>query len=582
MSNRVIVVGAVALGPKVACRIKRIDPTAQVTMIDKDNLISYGGCGIPYYIGGDVAELEGLRSTSAHVVRDETYFQGVKGVTVKTRTEALAIDRKARTVRVRHLPDGAEEDLAYDKLVLGTGALPVVPPLPGIDLPGVSVVATLHDAQAIKDKISKGQVENAVVIGAGAIGLEMAEALTDLWGIETTLIEMMDQLLPTAFGEDMALVMKNHMADKGVRVLLSERVQRILGDTQNGVTAVETDRQTIPCEMVIMAVGVRPNAALARDAGLALGTFGGILVDRRMRTSDPNIYAGGDCVEIPHLVSGQNLPMALGSLANRQGRIIGTNICGGWEQFRGTVGTFCLKLFDLGIARAGLTVSQARAAGYDPAYTVVVQADRAHFYPEMKLMILKLIADRKTRKILGIEALGPQGDAVKSRVDSVAVLLSKGATLGDITSLEVGYAPPYASSMDIVNNAGNSLENIIDGYQLPVDVIDFLARFSRSHARVLDVRSPVQAGPFVEKYGDRWINIDQGELRTRLAEIPTDEPLFLVCGSGPRSYEAQLVLRAAGITADTLNIQGGIGMILCSEPGFAPEGYSSPFSKLGS
>ena len=582
MTNRVIVVGAVALGPKVACRIKRIDPAAQVTMIDKDTLISYGGCGIPYYVGGDVAELDGLRSTSAHVVRNENYFQNVKGVEVKTQTEAIAIDRKAKTVRVRYLADGSEEDLAYDKLVLGTGALPVVPPFPGADLPGVTVVANLHHAENIKDKISKGQVGNAVVIGAGAIGLEMAEALTDLWGVETTLVEMMDQLLPVAFGEDMSLVMKNHMEDKGVRVLLSERVQRILGDAENGVTGVETDRRTIDCEMVIMAVGVRPNTTLARNAGLAIGSFGGILVDKCMRTSDPDIYAGGDCVEIPNLVGGNNLPMPLGSLANRQGRVIGTNVCGGWEQFKGTVGTFCLKLFSLGIARAGLTVNQARAAGYDPAYTVVVQADRAHFYPEMQLMILKLIADRKTKKVLGIEALGPQGDAVKSRVDSVAVLLQKEITLSEITNLEVAYAPPFASAIDIINNAGNSLENIIDGYQIPVDVMDFLESFKQGHARVLDVRSPVQAGAFVEKYGNRWINIDQGELRSRLAEIPTDEPLFLVCGSGPRSYEAQIVLRSEGINAHTQNIQGGIGMILCSDPDFAPEGYSSPFSKLTS
>ena len=582
MTNRIIVVGAVALGPKVACRIKRIDPAARVTMIDKDNLISYGGCGIPYYVGGDVAELDGLRSTSAHVVRNETYFQNVKGVEVKTQTEAIAIDRKAKTVRVRYLADGSEEDLAYDKLVLGTGALPVMPPFPGADLPGVTVVANLHHAQDIKDKISKGQVENAVVIGAGAIGLEMAEALTDLWGIETTLVEMMDQLLPVAFGEDMSLVMKNHMEDKGVRVLLSERVQRILGDPENGVTGVETDRRTIDCEMVIMAVGVRPNTTLARNAGLAIGTFGGILVDKCMRTSDPDIYAGGDCVEIPNLVGGNNLPMPLGSLANRQGRVIGTNVCGGWEQFKGTVGTFCLKLFSLGIARAGLTVNQARAAGYDPAYTVVVQADRAHFYPDMQLMILKLIADRKTKKVLGIEAIGPQGDAVKSRVDSVAVLLQKEITLSEITNLEVAYAPPFASAIDIINNAGNSLENIIDGYQIPVDVMDFLERFKQGHTRVLDVRSPVQAGAFVEKYGNRWINIDQGELRSRLAEVPTDELLFLVCGSGPRSYEARIILRAEGINAHTQNIQGGIGMILCSDPDFAPEGYSSPFSKLTS
>lgn len=579
MTNRVIIVGAVALGPKVACRIKRIDPEAHVTMIDKDDLISYGGCGIPYYIGGDVADLEALRSTSAHVLRDVDYFQNVKGIDMRINTEVLSIDRRAKTVTVRDLPDGEKEDLEYDKLVLGTGAMPIVPPFPGADLPGVTVVASLHHAREIKDKISKGQVEKAVVIGAGAIGLEMAEALTDLWGVETTLVEMMDQLAPTAFGEDMALVLKNHMEDKGVKILLSEQVRRILGDEENGVIGVETDRRTIDCDMVIMAVGVRPNTGLARDAGLAIGSFGGILVDRCMRTSDPNIYAGGDCVEMPHLVSGQNIPMALGSLANRQGRVIGTNIAGGMEQFRGTVGTFCLKLFDLAAARAGLTVSQARAAGYDPVHTVVVQGDHAHFYPDMQLMLLKLIADRNTKKVLGIEAIGPQCDAVKNRVDSVAVLLQNEITLSAVTCLEIGYAPPFASAMDIINNAGSSLENIIDGYHDPIDVIDFLKAFKEKKARVIDVRSPVQAGPFVEKYGDRWINIDQDKMHAQLDRVPRNEPLMLICGSGPRSYEAQLVFRNKGINADTKNVQGGIGMILCSDPGFAPEGHGSPFSK---
>jgi len=194
-------------------------------------------------------------------------------------------------------------------------------------------------------------------------------------------------------------------------------------------------------------------------------------------------------------------------------------------------------------------------------------------------MYLKLIADRKTRRVLGIEAFGPNGDAVKGRVDSVAVLLQHGAVLSHITGLEVAYAPPFASAMDIVNNAANSLDNIIDGYHKPVDVIEFLEEFKSSGIKVLDVRSPVQAGPFVEKYGDRWINIDQAELRIKLKEIPRDQPLFLVCGSGPRSYEAQLVLRSEGVNPDTRNIQGGIGMILYSDPDFAPEGYSSPFSK---
>jgi len=571
MAKRVVIVGAVALGPKAACRIKRIAPSFDVVLLDKDDLISYGGCGIPYYIGGDVDNIEALRSTSAHVLRDSNYFQNVKGLEVRTRTEAIAIDRRNKKLKIRNLVDGREEQLDYDKLVLATGATPVVPPLPGIDLPGVSVISNLHHAKTIKDMVSKGQVERAVVIGGGAIGIEMAEALTDLWGVETTLIEMMDQLLPTALGKDMALPVKKHMEKNGINVLLGERVNRILGDSVNGVQAVETSNSKIPCELVILSVGIRPGSTLASEAGLATGMYNGILVDKCLRTSDPDIYAGGDCVEIPHLVSGHNLPMPLGSLANRQGRVIGTNIAGGCEHFKGTVGTFCLKIFELGIARAGLTVQQAREAGFDPVHTVVVQADKAHFYPDMQLMYIKLIADRKTKKVLGIEAAGSQLDAVKSRVDAVAVLLGQEVGLEAIATLEVGYAPPFASAMDIINNAANSLDNIMEGYQVPIDVIDFLKEFKENNGIVLDVRSPVQAGPFVEKYGRQWLNIDEGELKSRLAEIPQDKPLLLVCGSGPRSYEAQLLLRNQGINNDTKNVQGGIGMIMFSDPEFVPK-----------
>ena len=569
MKKRVVIIGAVALGPKVAVRVKRLDPTIHVTLIDRDSIISYGGCGIPYYVGGDVADLEGLCSTSAHVVRDGHYFSTVKGVHVMTQTEAVSIDKKTKTLKIRRLTDGHESSLEYDKLVIGTGGMPVVPPLPGVDLPGVSVVTTLHNAKTIKERISKGQVENAVVIGGGAIGLEMAEALTDLWGVETTLVEMADQLLPSALGKDMALLAQNHMEEKGVRVLLSERVNSILGDAESGVRAVETSKSEIPCDLVVLAAGVKPNAKIAADAGLAIGGFGGIIVDRCMRTSDPNIYAGGDCVELPHLVSGQYMPMPLGSLANRQGRVIGTNIVGGGEHFKGTVGSFCLKVFDLGVARAGLTENQARDAGFDPVHTVVVQSDRAHFYPTQELMYMKLIADRKTKRVLGIEAIGIHGDAVKARVDSVAAILQYSADLSDISNLEVAYAPPFASAMDIVNNAANSLENIIEGRQEPIDVMDFLSNFKTHRGRVLDVRSSVQSGPFVEKYGEQWLNIPQDELGKRLSEIPADELLSLVCGSGPRSYEAQLFLRDRGIR-NTKNIQGGMGMIKLSDPEFAP------------
>ncbi|MEA1969399.1 MAG: FAD-dependent oxidoreductase [Thermodesulfobacteriota bacterium] len=561
MPGRIIIIGAVALGPKVACRLKRLDPDAEITLIDRDNLISYGGCGIPYYVGGDVADLEGLYSTIAHAVRDKEFFRTDKGVEVLSEVEALSINRKEKTITVRHLKEDREEALEYDKLVIATGATPVRPPFPGSDLPEVFTVSNLHHAEAIKERISKGKVENAVVIGAGAIGIEMAEALTDLWGIETTLIEMADHVLPAALGKNISTIADKELRENDINLMLSERVVRINGDRKTGVTSVETATTTIPCDLVVLAAGVRPNSELAEKAGLAIGRARGILVDKCMQTTDPDIYAGGDCVEVQNLVNGQSTLMPLGSLANRQGRIIATNINGGNEQFKGTVGTFCIKIFDMGIAKAGLTVNQAKAAGFDPVYSVVAQSDRAHFYPDSQFMYIKLIADRKTRKILGIEAAGRQGDAVKARVDAVAPLLQYGATVSDICSLETAYAPPYASAMDIINNAGNCLDNTIKGSHIPVDAMDFLEEFKQEKTRVLDIRSQVQAEPFVKRYGKRWINIPQDEFRDRINEVPTDEPLCLLCGSGPRSYEVQIILASKGIT-NTRNIQGGYGMIL--------------------
>ena len=561
MPERIIIIGAVALGPKVACRLKRLNPEARITLIDRDNLISYGGCGIPYYIGGDIADLKGLFSTFAHAVRDVEFFRTDKGVDALVGVEAISINRKEKKLLVRNVNNNKEQELEYDKLVIATGATPVRPPFPGVDLSEVFVVSNLHHASAIKERISKGEVEKAVVIGAGAVGIELAEAMADMWEVDTTIIEMADHVLPAALGKNISAIVEKELKENDINVLTSQRVVRINGDKNNRVVSVETTETTIPCEMVVLAAGVRPNFELAKNAGLAIGRFGGIVVDPCMQTTDPDIYAGGDCVEIRNIISGKSMLMPLGSLANRQGRIIATNINGGCEHFKGAVGSFCIKVFGLGVAKAGLTFEQAKAAGFDPVYSVVSQSDRAHFYPDSDFMYMKLIADRKTRKILGVEAAGPQGDTVKARVDAVAPLFQFGATISDICSLEVSYAPPFASAMDIVNNVANCLDNTVKGSHVAVDVQDFLEEFSKEKTKVLDIRSRIQAEPFVKKYRERWINIPQDEFRARVNEVPTDEPLCLLCGSGPRSYEIQVILAAHGIT-NTRNIQGGYAMIL--------------------
>lgn len=557
MPRRIVIIGAVALGPKVACRARRLDPEADIVMLDRDNYISYGGCGIPYYVGGDVADLEGLLSTAYHARRDVPFFEHAKRVRALAETEALEIDRADRRVRVKDLKGGLESWLDYDTLVLATGSTPVIPPIEGRDLPGVTAVANLHQAQRIKDSVQRGQVENAVIVGGGAIGLEMAEALADLWGIQATVIEMQPHVLPQSLGSDMARLVENSFTAGGVTILTSERAARIVGDAENGVQALETaSGKRLDCQLVILAVGARPNSELARKAGLAVGRFGGVLVDRRMRTSDPSIFAGGDCIELPHALSGNMVHLPLGSMANRQGRIIAANVTGGHAEFPPVLGSFCMKAFEASVARSGLTEAQALEAGLAPASATVAMHDRAHFYPTAKMMYLKLIADRVTRKVLGVEAFGANGDAVKARVDAVAAAMRFGATLEDVSNLEVAYAPPYAQAMDILNAAANVVQNVVDGHNAPMSMKDFLRDFEAGKFKVLDVRGAPNAAPYIEKFGDRWQNIPSEELAARLEEVDSEEPLVLFCNSGQRSYEAQRIMAASGLRVPR-NVEGG-------------------------
>lgn len=566
MAKRVVIVGAVALGPKVACRLRRLDAEAVITVIDRDNLISYGGCGIPYYVGGDINDLEELYSTTSHAIRDEAFFADCKRVAIKTEMEALSIDRTSRQLLVRDLRTGEEGRIDYDVLVLATGATPVRIPVPGCDLPRVFSVASLHQAESIKNLMKEGRVGRAVVVGGGAIGVELAEAFTDLWGVETTLIEKEGKVLPMLLGRNIARIVGRQLTARGVRLLLSTRVKQIRHGEGDSLL-VETADEHIPCDLVVLAAGVRPNAELAARAGLSIGASGGVLVDQRLRTSDPAIYAGGDCAEVTHLVSGERTVMPLGSLANRQGRIIATNIAGGVSHFRGVVGTFCLKVFDLGVATAGLTAEKARAAGYDPVVAVVSQADHAHFYPNAELIFLTLVADRRSRKILGVQATGRNGNAVKARVDAVAVLLEHGVSVDDLCCLETGYAPPFSSAMDLVNNGGNVLDNILAGRNRSVDVCDFLAMFAQGEMTVLDVRGEREAAAGRKKYGAGWRHIPQAELQYRFRELPDDRQLGILCDTGPRAYEAQVLLDGTGLT-NTRIIQGGYAMIREIEPDF--------------
>jgi NADPH-dependent 2,4-dienoyl-CoA reductase/sulfur reductase-like enzyme/rhodanese-related sulfurtransferase len=561
MPLKVVIIGAVATGPKAACRLKRLDPEAQITLVDKDDLISYGGCGIPYFVSGDVAEAKELQSTSFHMVRDAEFFRLIKGVDVMTRTEALDIDRENQRVKVRNLDTGQESELVYDRLLLATGSRPRVLPIPGHDLDGVFTVGDLNGAIAIKDRVAKGQVNTAVVIGAGAIGLEMVESLSDLWGVETSLVEVQDQILPGIVSPTMAAMVQAELRENEVEnIHVAEKVQRIEGDGH--VERVVTDQRTLEADMVIMAVGVQPNSELAQKTGLETTPAGAVRVNNRFQTSDPNIYAGGDLVENMHLITGKPVYFPSGSLANRHGRVIGTNLAGAVDEFDGIVGSFILKAYGLTVGAAGLSLSRARAEGFDAFSTFVVQGDRAHFYPGMELMYMELVVENNSGRVLGVAGAGTQGDAVAARVNAVAAIMKYNPTVRDVGNLEFTYAPPFSSAMDIVNALGNTADNILVGKNRPIDPIEFAELFVQRNGDFvcLDVRSTENAKPFVEKYPDVWLNIPQEELPGRWDEIPRDKDIVLICNAGGRSYEVQVALDHQNLT-NTRNLQGGVGGI---------------------
>ncbi|MBU1042393.1 MAG: FAD-dependent oxidoreductase [Proteobacteria bacterium] len=567
MPQHVVIIGAVALGPKAAARFKRLEPDSRVTMVDRAKLISYGGCGIPYFVSGDVSDAVELQKTAFHMVRDEEFFHATKDVDVRTETEALSIDRAAKTVTLRHLPTGREETLGYDKLVLAMGSTPLALSVPGAQLRGIHAVHGLEAAQRIRALVSGGGVSRAVVVGAGFIGLELAVALADMWGVETTVVEFRDQILPGVIGGNLARMAQKHMEEKGVVFRLGEQVRAFEGGDGDRVARVVTDNATLEADLVIVAIGVRPNSALAREAGLSVSERGGIKVDDQLRTSDPDIYAGGDCVEIKHLITGSPAYLPLGSLANRQGRVIGTNLAGGASEFSGAVGSWCVKLFDLSAAGTGLTLAAAKAAGFDALSVLVSQLDRAHFYPDKGLMSLELVAERGTGRVLGMQGLAVMGDALVGKVDVVAALLPRGLTVETLSGLEMAYSPPFAAALDILNVVGNATENILAGRNRGIHVDEFAALWAARNGNgtyILDCREQANVTELLAAHPAHWHNIPQGELRGRLDEIPRDNTsVVLVCNTGARSYEAFVTLAHAGFK-DVVSVEGGMTAVLAA------------------
>lgn len=565
MSKKIVIVGGVAAGPKAACRLKRLQPDWDVTVIDQDSLISYGGCGIPYYVCGDVSDEKELRSTSFHMVRDESFFAQAKGVKVLTRTRVTGIDRQAKTVLVTNLDSGKEGRVPYDTLLLATGAQPVDLPIPGIELDGVFSIANLHKAIEIKKRIAQGKVARAVVVGGGAIGIEMAEAFTDLWGVETTLVEYMPQLLPKIVDWQFAAMLKTHLQEKNVQVITGEAACEIIGDAHGRVTAVKTGCRELPADIVIMAVGVRPRSELAREAGLHVAPWGGIKVNNRLQTTDPDIYAAGDCIATNHLVTGKEAFGPFGSLANREGRIAADNMAGGMSIFPGMVGSYIMKAFDRCISATGISYETAVAEGFDADYSLTAPADRAHFFPGEAIVVYQMVFDRKTRRVLGLQGFGMMNDSISARIDTAAALIAKGGTIEDFMTVEMAYSPPFSAAIDSINAAAYVADNLCAGLLRKVNLDRFLVWMDDFTAEpewlALDLRHPQEAQPCVEKFGrDKWLAIAYNEIRKRHAEVPVDKTMIILCDAGTRSYEVQVFLDHVG-KRNSLVLSGGFNVI---------------------
>jgi NADPH-dependent 2,4-dienoyl-CoA reductase/sulfur reductase-like enzyme/rhodanese-related sulfurtransferase len=552
--SKIVVVGGVACGPKAAARARRRDPKAEIMIIERGPLLSYAGCGLPYYIGGSIPELDGLRSTQYGVLRDEDFFRGVKGIESRTRTAAESIDRENKRVRIKNLETGATEDVAYDKLVLATGASAVKPPIEGLDLDRVFVVHIPDDAKRLRELIEGGEVDKAVFIGGGRIALEVTESLF-AHAVDAAIVEMEGSILPTGLDPEVAATIAGALREQGVEIFVSETVLRIEANADGQACKVVTEAREIPADMVIVATGVRPNVQLATEARLAIGKTGAIAVNDHLQTSDPDIYAGGDCVECTSLVTGEKVYAPLGSTANRHGRIIGDNITGGDATFPGIVGTAVMKTMGVNVSSTGVTELQARSLGYEVITCVVPWMDRAHYYPGGKPIMVKMIADAADGRLLGAQVVGP-GDVTK-RIDVLATAIMSRATIDDVANLDLGYAPPYSTALDSVAHAANVLRNKRDGMAKSVTPMEVRERMSRDEEFILlDVRemSEVEKSKLEDT---RVCAIPLSRLRSASEEIPRDKELICLCQLGMRSYEACRTLEGMGFE-DVKFLEGGL------------------------
>ena len=537
---KVVIVGGVAGGATAAARIRRLDEQAEILVFERSGYISYANCGLPYYIGGVIEDPEELTLQTP-----ESFFRRFR-IHMKVRHEVTAIHPDKKTVSVKNLETGAFFEESYDKLLLSPGAKPVWPDLPGMDSDKLFTLRTVEDTLRIKEFVDRNKPRSAVMVGGGFIGLEVAENLREL-GLEVTIVQRPKQLM-NPFDADMAAFIHAEVRKHGVQLALGHSVAGF-AEKKGGIQVLLKDNPPLQADLVVLAIGVTPESGLAKDAGLALGMKGSILVNDRMETSVPDIYAVGDAVQVKHYVTGEDALIALAGSANKQGRIAADNICGGDSRYLGSQGSSVIKIFDMTAASTGINETNARKSGLDVDTVILSPMSHAGYYPGGKLMTMKVVFEKETYRLLGAQIVGYEG--VDKRIDVLATAIHAGLKATGLKDLDLAYAPPYSSAKDPVNMGGFIIDNISKG--LKQWHLSDAAELPRDGSvTLLDTRTE---GEYRRGHIEGFRNIPVDELRQRIDEIEKGKPVYVICQSGLRSYIATRILEGYGFEA--YNFAGG-------------------------
>ena len=538
---KVVIVGGVAGGATAAARIRRLDEQAEIVVFERSGYISYANCGLPYYIGGVIEDPEELTLQTP-----ESFFARFR-VEMKVHHEVTAIHPERKTVKVKNLETGAEFEEKYDKLLLSPGAKPTQPRLPGVGLDKLFTLRTVEDTFRIRKYIQAQRPKSVVLAGGGFIGLELAENLREL-GLEVTIVQRPKQLM-NPFDSDMAALLHNEMRRHGVNLVLGRTVEGF-EEKDGGVDVLLKDEPPLHGDMVILAIGVTPDTALAKEAGLDLGIKGSIVVNERMETSVPDIYAVGDAVQVRHFVTGQEALISLAGPANKQGRIAADNICGGDSRYAGSQGSSVIKVFQMTAAVTGVNETNAKKLGLAVDKVILSPMNHAGYYPGGRIMTMKVVFEKGTYRLLGAQIIGYEG--VDKRIDVLATAIRAGLKATELKELDLAYAPPYSSAKDPVNMAGFLIENIANGILHQWHLEDAEALPQDGSVTLLDTRTQEE---YQSGHIDGFVNIPVDELRQRLGELAPGKPVYVICQRGLRSYIACRILSGNGFTC--YNFSGG-------------------------